>query len=149
MIVGTRTERLTAAQYFELHMTYEVGPHSLMKSLQQQSSLAQPSLPEPPAIQIVDLRPAADFAKGHVVGAINLPFDPDDQNSDTLLHHLTKHMPVVVYSYGQYDTEPYQFAYQLARNHYNVRTLLGGWEGWLHYSLPIESDGAVLHKLGD
>ena len=84
--------------------------------------------------QVIDVRPVADFKKGHVMGAINIP-------SDKLKDRLTevgkdKARPVVVYcALGGTATEAAKTL--RAHGYAEALPLRGGLNAWLAANLPV------------
>ncbi len=84
------------------------------------------------AMQVVDIRSAADFAKGHVKGAINIPFKEVNKH----FNEFAKDKPVYVYCYtGQTAGQTIAVLNTLGINAYSVH---GGWDlGWMADKMPI------------
>jgi len=83
---------------------------------------------------VVDVRPKKDFAAGHIVDSINIPFD----SLATRLSELDKHKGkplLLVCAAGQHAGG---CAKQLkAAGHENVARLSGGIGGWRSDNLPL------------
>lgn len=88
-------------------------------------------------IQIVDLRKAEDFAKGHVKNAINIPFGQLGQNYSK----ITTEKPVFVYCYsGQTAGQSVAVLKVLG---YDAVTLKGGYNfGWTAEGMPVMQEAA-------
>lgn len=84
-------------------------------------------------IQIVDIRSAADFAKGHVKGAINIPFKEVNKH----FGEFAKDKPVFVYCYtGQTAGQTVAVLNVLG---VNARSVHAGFDlGWTVDKLPVE-----------
>ena len=54
-----------AAQYFQDELNYKTNAYGVKKAIDNKAT----------DVTIVDVRLAKDFAKGHIPGAINLPYD--------------------------------------------------------------------------
>ena len=89
----------------------------------------------------VDARPAAEFRKGHVPGARNLPFETADETALAALKAaLPPGRPVVVYCQGEDCLSSLGLARLLAaRGLEEVRVLPGGWAEWGTAGLPSET----------
>src|SRR5438270_13569917 len=86
-------------------------------------------------INIVDVRAAEDFAKGHIPGAISLP----RENWDTL-EGLQTDKPNVVYCYSITCHLAAGAAVRFADRGYPVVELEGGFESWKEHDLDIERE---------
>jgi len=84
---------------------------------------------------VVDLRPAADFAKGHVLGARNIPLADLEKRAGDLDKHKAK--PVILYcDAGNRSAGGVAL---LRRNGFgNVVNLAGGYVAWQQAGLPVE-----------
>jgi rhodanese-related sulfurtransferase len=122
-----RLQSSSGADYFHQKLTHEIGPRALHRLLNSNEEL-----------QLVDVRQPGQFDAEHIGQAVNLPFEGEQSQ---YIYHLSKHVPVVVYSYDEDCTLALEAAYLLSRNGYAVRTLIGGFAGWKHYNLPVASQG--------
>jgi len=84
-------------------------------------------------MQIVDIRSAADFAKGHIKGAINIPFAEVNKH----FGEFAKDKPVFVYCYtGQTAGQTVAVLNVLG---VNARSVHAGFDlGWIVDKMPIE-----------
>jgi rhodanese-related sulfurtransferase len=84
---------------------------------------------------VIDLRTADEYAKGHVLGARNLPLADFDRRATELEKHKAK--PVIVYA-----AEPHRGGGAVAAlrklGFGNVHNLAGGYAAWLQAGLPVE-----------
>ena len=101
--------------------------------LQKRSAAADPSL------VILDVRTPAEFAAGHVPGAINI-------TSDTLSSHLKK-LPkgreVIAYCRGPYCLLSVDAVAMLREKGYRARRMEDGFPEWKASGLPVESQSAT------
>ena len=82
---------------------------------------------------VVDIRDAADYAKGHVKGAVNIPYGVAVAEN---LENLPTDRPVYVYCYsGQTASQTSAILRMLG---YESYTLSGGTNGWKSANLPME-----------
>ena len=83
---------------------------------------------------VVDVRPAADYKKGHIINAVNLPQAKLAERMQELGKDTAK--PIVVYcSLGGVAA---QAAHELKKAGYTeVYPIAGGLNGWLGASLPV------------
>jgi rhodanese-related sulfurtransferase len=84
---------------------------------------------------VVDLRPVADFAKGHILGARSIPLADVEKRAAELDKYKAK--PVIVYcSAGNSSGASVAL---LRRNGFaNVVNLAGGYAAWQQAGLPVE-----------
>ena len=76
---------------------------------------------------VLDLRTPAEFAKGHLPGAVNL--DPADLSKASVLRQLPTYKKLVFY--GAEDRQPQLLQPVFARG-LHVLTITGGYESWQH-----------------
>jgi rhodanese-related sulfurtransferase len=113
-----------ARQYFADKMTFTTGPVEVSNNLKQGTDIV-----------VVDVREAEDYRKGHVPGAINLPYDRWSS-----LAGLTRDKLNVLYCYSQQCHLAATAAVQFAAKGYPVMEMDGGFEAWKANDLEIESE---------
>ncbi|MFI7130309.1 ArsR/SmtB family transcription factor [Nonomuraea sp. NPDC050153] len=79
-----------------------------------------------PGTLVVDVRPAADYAAGHVPGAISLPMAELRERLD----ELPREMEIVAYCGGPYCAVSSEAVRVLGEHGYAARALDGGYLGW-------------------
>ncbi|MDD4775512.1 MAG: rhodanese-like domain-containing protein [Syntrophomonas sp.] len=84
-------------------------------------------------MQVVDLRSAEDFAKGHIKGAINIPFKEVNKH----FNEFAKDKPVYVYCYtGQTAGQTVAVLHVIGIS--QAYSLHGGWDlGWMADKMPV------------
>ena len=84
---------------------------------------------------VLDLRLADEYARGHVLGAKNVPLIDLERRASELEKHKAK--PVIVYSS---DANRASGAIAVLRKHgfANVHNLAGGYAAWQSAGLPVE-----------
>ena len=112
-----------ARKFFEAKMEFTTGPIELNSMIQQEED-----------INIIDVRAAEDFAKGHIPDSINLPKEDWDSHSG-----LSKERVNIVYCYSEVCHLAAAAARDFAEHGYPVMELEGGFEEWNRNNLPIES----------
>jgi rhodanese-related sulfurtransferase len=116
-----------ARQYFADKMAFTTGPIEVANNLKQGTDLV-----------LIDVREAEDYAKGHVPGAINLPYDkwsaPEGLRKDALN---------VIYCYSPVCHLAAMAAVEFAKQGYSVMEMDGGFETWREKDLEIESDVTI------
>ena len=111
-----------ARQFFEDKMAFTTGPVELARELGDDN------------VQVVDVRAAEDYKKGHIPGAINLPqerWDDTDQLNKNKLH--------VLYCYSQVCHLAAKAAMKLAGKGFSVMELEGGFAGWKEHGQRVET----------
>ena len=84
---------------------------------------------------LVDVRPAADFAAGQILGARNLPLAELDKRAGEIERHKSK--PVIVYCNAG-NTSGGAVAQLRKAGFANVVNLSGGYAAWQQAGLPVE-----------
>ncbi len=87
---------------------------------------------------VVDVRPAAEFAAGHIAGARSIPADRLAKE----LRTLPPDFEVVAYCRGPYCVLADEAVRLLRRRGRSARRLADGFPEWRHARLPIESVAA-------
>jgi rhodanese-related sulfurtransferase len=82
---------------------------------------------------ILDIRPSAEFKSGHLVDAVNIPYERINADLATLEKYKTKTI-IIVDKIGQYAGV---VGRQLAKEGYEVRRLSGGISEWQNQNLPL------------
>jgi DNA-binding transcriptional ArsR family regulator/rhodanese-related sulfurtransferase len=85
-------------------------------------------------ITVLDVRPAVEYAAGHVPGAVNIPLD---QLADRL-GELPADLEVVAYCRGRFCVLAHDAARLLRRNHRHARRMRDGLLEWRLAGLPIQ-----------
>jgi rhodanese-related sulfurtransferase len=111
-----------AREFFEAKMAFTTGPVELERMMKNNE------------VNVVDVRAAEDFAKGHIPGAINLPKDQWHTLKD-----LRKDKTNVLYCYSQVCHLAATAAVEFSSKGFPVMELEGGWRWW-------KDDGFEIHK---
>jgi rhodanese-related sulfurtransferase len=119
-----RNDPEKARQYFADKMAFTTGPIEVANNLKQGTDLV-----------VIDVREEADYRKGHVPGAINLPYD----NWRTF-DGLRKDALNVIYCYSPVCHLAAMAAVEFASKGYPVMEMEGGFETWKEKDLAIESE---------
>lgn len=85
------------------------------------------TLSEDPTIQLVDVRTPAEYAEGHLAGAVNIDWFGKDF-MDQAEAHLDKTRPVLVYCRS--GRRSAAAAAALEKQGYSVSNMLGGYLAW-------------------
>ena len=97
---------------------YEVTPTGLKAMLASGSN----------GFLIIDLRPASQYKKGHIPGAINIPYR--ELFSPQYINNLPKDKKIIIYCPDE-SISPYILALLRAAG-YDAWQLKGGYRAWLH-----------------
>ena len=111
-----------ARRFFARKLEFTTGPVELNHWLMEGAN-----------IHVVDVRLPADYAKGHIPGAVHLPQEKWDKPAGLKKDHIS-----VVYCYSQVCHLAAAAACRLAEKGYPVMELEGGFETWRNYGLPIQ-----------
>lgn len=111
-----------AREYFQAKMQFTTGPVELDHVISDKAN-----------VNIVDVRYADDYAKGHVPGAINLPKDKWQT-----FQGLSKDRANVVYCYTQTCHLAAEACFLFASNGFPVMEMEGGFAAWKAADLRIE-----------
>jgi len=113
-----------ARAYFEDKLAFTTGPVELDRMIHEGAG-----------INVVDVRAAEDYAKGHIPGAVNLPQDRWDT-----LEGLQREKINVLYCYTQTCHLAANAAFRFADKGYPVMEMDGGFEAWKEADLDIERE---------
>jgi rhodanese-related sulfurtransferase/DNA-binding transcriptional ArsR family regulator len=84
-------------------------------------------------VVILDVRPAGEFAAGHIPGALSVPLD----QLDAALARLPKRTEIVAYCRGPYCVLAPQAVERLRASGYRARRLADGLPEWRLAGLPV------------
>lgn len=85
-------------------------------------------------VTVLDVRPAEEFAAGHLPGAINVPMD----RLESGLAKLPKKREVVAYCRGPYCLMSFEAVLKLRMRGWKARRLEEGFPEWKAAGLPVE-----------
>ena len=85
-------------------------------------------------VTVLDVRPAEEYAAGHVPGAINVPLD----KLESFLSRLPKRKEVVAYCRGPYCLMSFEAVEKLRKRGWRARRLENGLPEWRAAGLPVE-----------
>jgi ArsR family transcriptional regulator len=84
-------------------------------------------------VTVLDVRPADEFALGHIPGAVNIPL----RELKTRLSELDKAHEIVAYCRGPYCVLSFEAIAALRRKGYSARRLEDGMPEWRAAGLPV------------
>lgn len=118
-----------AKAYFENKVAFTTGPVELARAAKAGQ------------VNVVDVREAEDYEKGHIPGAINLPHDNWDNPTG-----LAKDKTNVVYCYSQVCHLAAKACVQFASKGFPVMELEGGFDTWADYEMEVERTRPQMRK---
>ena len=86
-------------------------------------------------VTVLDVRPAEEYAAGHLPGAINVPLD----KLESYLAKLPKRKEVVAYCRGPYCLMSFEAVEKLRKRGLRARRLENGFPEWRAAGLPVET----------
>lgn len=110
-----------AKEFFEAKMAFTTGPVELQRMMKTNEA------------NVVDVRAAEDYSKGHIPGAINLPHD-----QWSTLKGFRKDKINVLYCYSIVCHLAATAAVEFTGHGYPVMELDGGWRWWKDDGYDIE-----------
>lgn len=90
-------------------------------------------------VTVLDVRPADEFATGHLPGAVNLPLAELEQR----LSDLDPEQEIVAYCRGPWCVLSFEAVAALRARGFKVRRLEDGWPEWRAAGLPVEQGGPM------
>ncbi len=87
------------------------------------------------SVILLDVRPAEEYAAGHIAGAISIPYD----DLEDRLREIPRDKEVVAYCRGPYCVFADQAVSALARKRRKARRLDGGFPEWKSAGLPVSN----------
>ena len=87
-------------------------------------------------VTVLDVRPAEEFAAGHLPGAINIPV----QELEKRMKELPKRREVVAYCRGPYCLMSFEAVEKLRKKGWRARRLENGLPEWRAAGLPVEQE---------
>ncbi|MDF1592055.1 MAG: rhodanese-like domain-containing protein [Desulfobacterales bacterium] len=96
------------------------------------------------AAVFIDARSAAYYEKGHIQGALNLPWQDVDRLFLSITADLLPGTPIVTYCDGEGCNLSHDLAVFLRDMGFeNVKVLAGGWTAWKNANLPVDEKNTV------
>jgi len=114
-----------ANEHFASKLKYETDPSDVNTDLTNKVD----------AIIVVDARSHESYSRGHVPGAINLPYREIDASSTA---SISKDKVIVTYCAGVFCDASTKAAEKLTALGFRVKEMLDGIEGWTKEGFPIE-----------
>ena len=91
-------------------------------------------------ILLIDGRSESAYHRGHILGAVNIPYIQRDYFSEQLLSNVARETPIIVYCSGKNCNTSVELARSLSGEFgfIHVRVFEGGWEEWVKGKNPIQ-----------
>ena len=126
----TNQDFQAAEKYFQDELEFTSNPYGVKMALEGKKG----------KMKIIDVRSRDAFAKGHIPGAINIPYEEIDQMKPTENLDL---MPIkdghnYVYCYENLCNLSQKACLKLASLGYPVKEMKGGFTGWTDHKYPVE-----------
>ena len=119
-----------SVNYFRAKMDFTLGPAELEHLIRDRAD-----------VMIVDVRTEADYRKGHIPGAVNVPKARWD--SFTGLSQLRR---IVMYCYSQQCHLATEACLKFALKGFRVMELEGGMDAWRQFGYQVEGVDTITHK---
>ena len=119
-----------AVEYFDNELNFKTNPHGVKAVLDGKVK----------NVTIVDVRSEADFAKGHIPGAVNIPWEKHESfdGSETEFPELRKDGYNYIYCYEHLCNLAQKAAKKFASLGYPVKEMVGGFTEWKSHKNPVE-----------
>ena len=111
--------------HFRSKLAYETDPSDVYTDLENNAT----------GILVIDARTQDAYARGHVPGAINLPYRKIDSSTTS---GIPKDKVLVTYCHGVQCNASTKAALRLAALGFHVKEMLDGIKGWKLEGYPIE-----------
>ena len=111
--------------HFRSRLAFETDPSDVYTDLQNNSA----------AIIVIDARTQEAYSKGHVPGAVNLPWRKIDASSTAA---MPRDKVLVTYCDGIHCNASTKAAMRLAALGFRVKEMLDGIQGWKREGYPVE-----------
>ncbi len=85
-------------------------------------------------VTVLDVRPAEEYAAGHLPGAINVPLE----RLESYLSKLPKRKEIIAYCRGPYCLMSFEAVEKLRRRGFKAKRLENGYPEWRAAGLPVE-----------
>jgi rhodanese-related sulfurtransferase len=115
----------TAHEHFASKLTHETDPSDVYADLSSGVD----------GIIVIDARSAESYARGHVPGAISLPYRKIDAVSTA---SISNSKVIVTYCEGVFCNASTKAAEKLTALGFRVKEMLDGMDGWKKEGLPVE-----------
>ncbi len=102
-----------------------------------------------PGIIFIDARSPEDFAAGHIVRSINIPYDFLDDSWEQVINGLDRAAEYVIYcSGGECESSLLLSRHLSGRGFNRLSVFFGGWQEWIDNRLPVTTPEGVSEVAG-
>lgn len=122
---STKTHGLSAVDYFQAKLSYDMSPYGLKHLLDENTNHN---------LHIVDVRSPENYAEGHLPTAVNIPL----KDLPGKMASLPKDKTIVTYCGSITCQLAPKAALELAQKGFKVMELHGGIKEWQSYGFPVE-----------
>ncbi|MBY0502006.1 MAG: rhodanese-like domain-containing protein [Alphaproteobacteria bacterium] len=118
-----------ATEFFGQELNFKTNPYGVNNLIKDKAT----------NVVIVDVRDAKSFAKGHIPGAINVPYNKFNgfEGSETEFPGLQKDKINIVYCYELLCNLGQKAAKKFASIGYPVKEMSGGFSEWKKHKYPV------------
>src|SRR5712692_4035993 len=116
----------TANDHFQSRLSFETDPSDVYADLQNGET----------SFIVLDARTTESYARGHVPGAVSLPYRKIDS---VTVGSLSKDKLIVTYCDGVYCNASTKAAAKLTALGFRVKEMLHGMAGWKQEGYPVET----------
>lgn len=96
------------------------------------------------AAVFIDARPESQYARGHIQGALSLPWQAVDRHFIEIANQLDGTKIIITYCDGESCELSHELALFLKEMAFeNVRVLVNGWSVWQARGLPVAGDDSL------
>ncbi|UCE17722.1 MAG: rhodanese-like domain-containing protein [Gemmatimonadota bacterium] len=122
-----------------------VSPEQKIDSILNNSDVTPVTLPEAKrafdsnSALFVDSRSAKDYAEGHILGSINLPWEDFEELKADLEALIQEDRTIITYCGGSCDSSAELAEALRAHGFTHVKVLLDGWPLWVKAQYPVDA----------
>ena len=90
------------------------------------------------SVVFLDSRNKEEFAEGHILGAVNVPWEEFERRSYELLERIPENIPLITYCGGGCESSAELAETLVDLDYTEVRVFINGWPSWVEAGYPIE-----------
>ncbi|GAB6146062.1 hypothetical protein JCM12294_35020 [Desulfocicer niacini] len=88
----------------------------------------------------VDARDPSNFHKGHIKGALNLPWHDVQEQFMAVAPRMDPEILIIAYCDGESCSLSHDLAFFLKDMGFNVKVMTGGWDAWTKANMPVTQE---------
>ncbi len=116
----------SALEHFQSKLAFETDPSDVYTDMKNGET----------GFLVIDARRPESYARGHVPGAMSLPYRTINTQTTVM---LPKDKVLVTYCAGVYCNASTKAAAKLSTLGFRVKEMLHGWDGWKQEGFPVET----------